>query len=307
MVAITLTNNENYQTDTQYEDALIFKLFTFQFVNSYASIYYIAFIQWYIFGTACTTGSCMGDLCENVAIIFITNLVVQNMTSYYVPKIMAAYNKYKEGGSDATMSVPELQYLMMPYDAQLDTIDAYMTVARQFGYMVLFVVAFPAAPFLAFVSNFFQLRMDAYKFLNTYQRIIPGGAQDIGTWQLVFTLITGAAIMTNAALCVFVMNTFERFSDEIYNLVYFKAWMFIIFQYFLFGLMGLFSMLVSDVPYDVEVQLQRQSFINNKIIDKVADEIEEVNLEDKTPDLTVADKDDGVYFKDIAELFLIGS
>ena len=71
--------------------------------------------------------------------------------------------------------------------------------------------------------------------------------------------------------------------------------------------MGLFSMLVSDVPYDVEVQLQRQSFINNKIIDKVADEIEEVNLEDKTPDLTVADKDDGVYFKDIAELFLIGS
>ena len=225
MVAITLTNNENYQTDTQYEDALIFKLFTFQFVNSYASIYYIAFIQWYIFGTACTTGSCMGDLCENVAIIFITNLVVQNMTSYYVPKIMAAYNKYKEGGSDATMSVPELQYLMMPYDAQLDTIDAYMTVARQFGYMVLFVVAFPAAPFLAFVSNFFQLRMDAYKFLNTYQRIIPGGAQDIGTWQLVFTLITGAAIMTNAALCVFVMNTFERFSDEIYNLVYFKAWM----------------------------------------------------------------------------------
>ena len=91
--------------------------------------------------------------------------------------------------------------------------------------MLLFVVAFPAAPFLAFVSNFFQLRMDAYKFLNTYQRIIPGGAQDIGTWQLVFTLITGAAIMTNAALCVFVMNTFERFSDEIYNLVYFKAWM----------------------------------------------------------------------------------
>ena len=128
------------------------------------------------------------------------------MTSIYLPKVMAAYAKYKEGGPDALMSVPELQYLMMPYDPQLDTIDAYMTLARQFGYMVLFVVAFPAAPLLAYISNYFQLRMDAFKFLNTYQRILPGGAQDIGTWQTVFTAIAGAAVITNAALCVFVSS-----------------------------------------------------------------------------------------------------
>ena len=45
IMAVTLTDNENYRTDTQYEDSLIFKLFGFQFVNSYASLFYIAFIK----------------------------------------------------------------------------------------------------------------------------------------------------------------------------------------------------------------------------------------------------------------------
>jgi hypothetical protein len=35
----------NDRTDTQYQDALIAKLFAFQFVNSYASMAYIAFLQ----------------------------------------------------------------------------------------------------------------------------------------------------------------------------------------------------------------------------------------------------------------------
>ena len=305
IMAVTLTDNENYRTDTQYEDSLIFKLFGFQFVNSFASLYYIAFIQYYIFNMPCETGSCIGDLCENVGIIFVTNLVVQNMTSIYLPKVMAAYAKYKEGGSDALMSVPELQYLMMEYDPQLDTIDAYMTLARQFGYMVLFVVAFPAAPLLAYISNYFQLRMDAFKFLNTYIRILPGGAQDIGTWQTVFTAIAGAAVITNAALCVFVMSTFDSFAMG--NLTYFKAWMFIIFQYFLFGLMVIFSIVVPDVPYDVEIQLQRQTFINEKIIAKVADDDDSVELKDSDVKIEAAEKDEGVYFKTIEELFLISS
>ena len=36
---------ENHRTQTRYDDALIFKLFAFQFVNSYASCFYIAFFR----------------------------------------------------------------------------------------------------------------------------------------------------------------------------------------------------------------------------------------------------------------------
>ena len=36
---------ENHRTQTKFNDALIFKLFAFQFVNSYASCFYIAFFR----------------------------------------------------------------------------------------------------------------------------------------------------------------------------------------------------------------------------------------------------------------------
>ena len=47
-LALRLNDNENHRTDTEYEDALILKLFAFQFVNSYAALFYIAFIKEYM-------------------------------------------------------------------------------------------------------------------------------------------------------------------------------------------------------------------------------------------------------------------
>jgi hypothetical protein len=67
-LAIWLTNRENHRTNTQYEDALIAKLFAFQFVNSYASFFYIAFIK-NIIGDPCA-GSCMSELSISIATIF---------------------------------------------------------------------------------------------------------------------------------------------------------------------------------------------------------------------------------------------
>ena len=44
-LAYILTNWENHRTQTAYDDALIIKLFAFQFVNNYASLIYIAFFK----------------------------------------------------------------------------------------------------------------------------------------------------------------------------------------------------------------------------------------------------------------------
>lgn len=43
-IAVRLNNLENHRTETQYEDALIAKVFTFQFINSYASYFFLAFV-----------------------------------------------------------------------------------------------------------------------------------------------------------------------------------------------------------------------------------------------------------------------
>ena len=44
-LALKLTKMENQKTDKDYEDSFTLKMFCFQFVNFYASIFYIAFFK----------------------------------------------------------------------------------------------------------------------------------------------------------------------------------------------------------------------------------------------------------------------
>ena len=46
--AVKLTDMENHRTYTGYEDSMIAKQFLFQFVNSYASFVFIAFVAKYL-------------------------------------------------------------------------------------------------------------------------------------------------------------------------------------------------------------------------------------------------------------------
>ena len=45
VVCFLFWSTENHRTQTEYDDALIIKLFAFQFCNSYTSLYYIAFFR----------------------------------------------------------------------------------------------------------------------------------------------------------------------------------------------------------------------------------------------------------------------
>ena len=45
IAASQLTEYENHRTDTEYEDNLIYKTFSFTFLNSYATLFYIAFAK----------------------------------------------------------------------------------------------------------------------------------------------------------------------------------------------------------------------------------------------------------------------
>ena len=45
LLAVKLNNWENYRTVTAYEDALVLKTSCFYFVNSYATLFYIAFLK----------------------------------------------------------------------------------------------------------------------------------------------------------------------------------------------------------------------------------------------------------------------
>jgi threonine/homoserine/homoserine lactone efflux protein len=99
-VALKLNNYENHRTDTEYEDSLIAKTFCFQFVNSYASLFYIAFVKPFIQDVdPCLPGGCMGELQITLGTIFLTRLLIGNLTEIGIPLIQTYMEEGKRNAS----------------------------------------------------------------------------------------------------------------------------------------------------------------------------------------------------------------
>ena len=80
-VAIKLNDYENHRTNTEYESALVFKIFVFQVINSYASLTYIAFFK----NEEDCIGSCMRELQSSLMSIFLVGLFVSNVLETGLP------------------------------------------------------------------------------------------------------------------------------------------------------------------------------------------------------------------------------
>jgi hypothetical protein len=296
LAAEALTNRENHRTETLYEDSLIGKFFAFQFVNSYSSFFYIAFVAAHMPRpeTApetdvgeCGDVDCMKSLATNLATIFGTQIVVGNIIKYLIPYYqyvfvtardakefdgICSYLQYlfvytfcrnkSSGGKVA--SGPEVEYKLTPYDSSGTSIRNYTTVAIQFGYMSLFISALPIAGVFAILCNTLNLRFELWSLLTIYQRPIPKRAEDIGTWQTVFTIIMVASVITNAGISVYTMDSISAVLP-----LETLLWIFILFQWACFTLQAILMALVPDIPEDVEIQLKRIDYINSRVIERI--------------------------------------
>ena len=71
-VAVKLNEWENHETESQANDSYAVKLFLFRFINSYISLFYVAFLKNYV--ESCGETGCMGELRMQLGTIFVTNL-----------------------------------------------------------------------------------------------------------------------------------------------------------------------------------------------------------------------------------------
>ena len=57
----------------------------------------------------------------------------------------------------------------------------FLSLVIQYGFVTIFVAAFPLAPMFAVLNNWIEIRQDAYKYVSLLQRPVAERAQDIGT------------------------------------------------------------------------------------------------------------------------------
>jgi anoctamin-1 len=81
----------------------------------------------------------------------------------------------------------------------------------QYGFVTIFVVAFPLAPLFALINNVFEMRLDAKKFLAFYRRPVPKRVSDIGVWYNIMHILGKLSVLASAFIIAFSSNVIPHY------------------------------------------------------------------------------------------------
>lgn len=265
-----LTDLENHKTQNQYEDSLILKTFAFQFVNSFNSLVYIAFIKCEV-GTS-DSGVCREELFVQLISIFLVSYA-KNLIELGLPigkfylarwrKTKANLVNVEKDPNDLRNDIEAQLYLEDYVNYENDgTIDDYMELAVQFGYITLFSLAFPLAIPLLFFGLWLEMLTDKLKLMKLVRRPIPLATKDIGTWGNIFSTICALSIISNTALFCFTNPTFKNWKAAEDN----NYLIFVAIIAFLFIFRSQLMNWIPDVEEKYETVQRRHEFIVEKYL-----------------------------------------
>ena len=296
-IAVKLTNWENHRTNTQWDRYLVTKTFLFKFVNSYASFFYVAFLKLHLegrCGTRTKPKTCMVELSSQIPLIFVSQMVVGNTAETLSPWIkfkmrtyMETKNMKKDGAPPVDLmklyEVPELECKKEEYKPTLYSFDDYSEMVLQYGYVILFVSAFPLAPVFALLNNTLELHIDAFKLICVFRRPWPFAAANIGQWAIFMDLLSSVSVVTNLLIIIFTSDTLNGDCKEptggvsqcTGGLAPLTKWIaFIVLEHLLLASKSIVSYVIPDTPGWVADMTKRQAHVVSKIKGMEADDDE---------------------------------
>uniref|UniRef100_A0A8C6WVE2 Anoctamin n=1 Tax=Neogobius melanostomus TaxID=47308 RepID=A0A8C6WVE2_9GOBI len=216
MLLNVVSSMQQPRTESEWENSFTLKMFLFQFVNINSSTFYIAFFLGRFTGRPgaylrlinrwkleeCHPSGCLFDLCLQMGIIMVLKQTWNNVIELGAPILQNWWTRQslrKDHGPSAKASFPqwERDYNLQPMNAY-GLFDEYLEMILQFGFITIFVAAFPLAPLLALLNNIIEIRLDAYKFVTQWRRPLPSQDKDIGIWYDILEGIGILAVITNA-------------------------------------------------------------------------------------------------------------
>lgn len=291
-IAYWMTNFENHKTQSSYEKSLILKSCLFQFINSFNSLFYIAYIKRSQVGCITKVNgktelshnvNCMAELQTAVQSIMIV-MVIKNLTEVIVPwltskintkKLMMRYKTEPDTENEKLLKLIETQFILKDYKfKELDgTYQDYLELMIQLGYVGLFSSAFTIGPLLAFINNVIEIQVDKAKIMYFTRRPIPEGAENIGIWKIIFYAITTLSIFNTAGIICVTTNAFFDDSKSSFILFIFGSISLLFLKVFI-------QTLIPDRPEMFQTILSR----HDAVIEKCFFQIETNDMMEKQKD-----------------------
>uniref|UniRef100_A0A8C4QQK4 Anoctamin n=1 Tax=Eptatretus burgeri TaxID=7764 RepID=A0A8C4QQK4_EPTBU len=196
IMLLNVVRLEQPRTESEWENSFTLKMFLFQFVNLNSSTFYVAF---FLGRYRC---GCLFDLCMQMGIIMVLKQIWNNFMELGFPVIQNWWAKKKMRHEVSNSEMDRLPQWEKDHSLQsMNTyglFDEYLEMILQFGFVTIFVAAFPLAPLLALINNIIEIRLDAYKFVTQWRRTLASPAKDIGIWYGILEGIGILAVITNA-------------------------------------------------------------------------------------------------------------
>lgn len=95
--------------------------------------------------------------------------------------------------------------------------NEYLEMVLQYGFVTIFVAAFPLAPFFALLNNILEMRFDAKKLLKFHRRPVTQRVRDIGVWYRILDSIGKLSVITNGFIIAFTSEFIPRLVYQIYK------------------------------------------------------------------------------------------
>ncbi|XP_060527385.1 anoctamin-4-like [Cylas formicarius] len=135
-VSIRLTNLENPRTQTQFDNSVLYKRYLLAFVNNYAPLFYIAFVQGRLYSTpdrvhnvvekdVCQPFNCITVLCIQLGLILTLKSLAGNVLNLVLPLTKRRFQKWfaKQTGPRQVLPRWEEEYHMTPADRYVLTTE----------------------------------------------------------------------------------------------------------------------------------------------------------------------------------------
>ncbi|TRY73135.1 hypothetical protein TCAL_08802, partial [Tigriopus californicus] len=225
-VARRITDLEHPRTQSEYENSYTFKMFLFQFINYYSSLIYTAFFKGRFFtypGDAASRQNILTrlktDMCDPAGCLF--ELIMKNwFRRLWLEKKLKTSHKDQTSCPVKFIKRWEMDYQLQEID-RLHLFDEYIEIIVQYGFVTLFVAAFPLAPLLALINNIFEIRLDAYKYTTQMRRPLGQHVRSIGIWYGILKGMTYLSVVFNAFVIALASDFIPRM---VYIFVYSPNW-----------------------------------------------------------------------------------
>jgi len=225
-VAEKLTDWECLRTQSEYDNSITIKLYTLKFVNYYSSIFYLAFFKGRFVGRPgkyhtlfgarqeeCRAGGCLIELVIQLSVIFIGKQFIKNKILKAFWSCLKNWICKRRNAKQHKMiksRTPWIKDYILKGFGSRQLFNEYLEMLVQYGFVTIFVAAFPLAPMCALLNNILEIRIDAKKYVRRYRRPTAHRTADIGIWFAILTSVSKLAVISNAMIIAFTSGFVDR-------------------------------------------------------------------------------------------------